>query len=91
MFIKIKEYHTYNLKLYSDTSVTRLRHDCDTTPTPLRHHCNTSPTHHLRRMQLVYKCGLHRQTLDFEEGDENIRIKIFNSLLQKVSVILSRF
>ena len=35
-------------------------------------------------MQLVYKFGFHRQTLEIEEGDENIRIKIFNSLLQKV-------
>ena len=35
-------------------------------------------------MQLVYKFGFHRQTLEIEEGDENIRIKIFNSMLQKV-------
>ncbi|KAL5258731.1 hypothetical protein ACHWQZ_G009257 [Mnemiopsis leidyi] len=34
-------------------------------------------------MQLVYKFGFHRQTLEIEEGDENIRIKIFNSMLQK--------
>ena len=35
-------------------------------------------------MQLVYKFGFHRQVLEIDEGDDNIRIKIFNSILQKV-------
>ncbi|XP_063679273.1 serine/threonine-protein kinase D1-like isoform X11 [Bolinopsis microptera] len=34
-------------------------------------------------MQLVYKFGFHRQVLEIDEGDDNIRIKIFNSILQK--------
>ena len=43
----------------------------------------------LFRMYLVYKFGLHRQTIEFDECDESItiRIKIFNSLLQKVHVL----
>ena len=39
-------------------------------------------------MQLVYKFGLLRNSVEFDESDDNIaiRIKIFNSMLQKVII-----